>query len=188
MKGTVKPTVLLTFTHRLTPVSDVQVNLFYQKACKQRGWFKTVVPLAKFNASICTDRNMSLPIVDSVDANYDLNMFIMNFIFGPGIWNQDTARSLGLFWFDQSVMLDAISSAENNYEWTTFSGKKLNFTKWGYGHPQLYDGVTFSAYYKPNSTDPPTVRVMNWHKICVLRLNSSPLRCTKTSTLSASKT
>ena len=72
-----------------------------------------------------------------------------------------------LFWFDQSVMLDAISSAENNYEWTTFSGEKLNFTKWGYGHPQLYDGVTFSAYYKPNSTDPPSVRVMNWHKIYV---------------------
>ena len=96
---------------------------------------------------------MSLPVIRSNTDNFDLNLFLSTYIFNRGNWDSEKARSLGLFWFDQAVLLDAVSSIETGFEWQTFSGQKLNFTKWAFGHPQIYDGVTFSIYHEPNSTD-----------------------------------
>ena len=99
---------------------------------------------------------MSLPVVRSNTDNIDLNLFLSTYLFNREDWNSEIARSLGLFWFDQAVLLDAVSSIETGFEWQTFSGEKLNFTKWAFGHPQIYDGVTFSIY-QPNITDNATV-------------------------------
>ena len=166
--GSAKPTATSTYSQRYLNLIKIDTNFFVIKACKRHGWFTTVVQLSEFNSTICTDRNMSLPIVENVDANYDLNLFIMNYVFGPEVWNKDVARSLGLFWFDQAIMLDAVSMDENDYVWSTFDGVKLNFTKWGYGHPQEHHGVTFSAKFLENSTDQPTVK-QQLEKIKIIR-------------------
>ena len=120
------------------------MTLNVDKSCREYGWRATVVSLSEFNASICTDRNMSLPLIRSSEDNFNLNLFISTYIFNRFSYNLKVARSLGLFWFDQAVLLDAVLSIETGFEWQTFSGQKLNFTKWTVGRPQVHDGVTFS--------------------------------------------
>ena len=114
------------------------------QSCRENGYWKTVISVSEFNASICTDRNMSLPVIRSNTDNFDLNLFLSTYLFNRENWNSEIARSQGLFWFDQAVLLDAVLSIETGFEWQTFSGQKLNFTKWTVGRPQVHDGVTFS--------------------------------------------